>query len=48
MSLVRLLASRGKHDESRMMLAETCNWTAEGLDSVDLKDTVALLEKLGV
>jgi len=48
MNLVRLLISRGKQGESRMMLAETCNRAAEAFDSAEFKDTRALFEKLGV
>jgi predicted ATPase len=46
MSLARLLASQGRRDEARAMLAEIYNWFTEGFDAADLKDTKALLEAL--
>jgi predicted ATPase len=46
-SLARLLASQGKHDEARTMLAEIYSWFAEGFDTADLKDAKVLLEELG-
>jgi predicted ATPase len=46
MSLARLLASQGRRDEARMMLAEIYNWFTEGFDTADLKDAKALLEEL--
>ncbi len=45
-SLARLLASQGKRDEARMMLAEIYNWFTEGFDTADLKDVKALLDEL--
>jgi predicted ATPase len=45
-SLARLLASQGRRDEARTMLAEIYNWFTEGFDTVDLKDAKALLEDL--
>ena len=47
MSLARLLARQGKHDEARAMLADIYNWFTEGFDTADLKDAKALLEELG-
>jgi len=46
MSLARLLASQGRRDEARTMLAEIYNWFTEGFDTADLKDAKALLEEL--
>ena len=45
-SLARLLASQGRRDESRTMLAEIYNWFTEGFDTADLKDARTLLEEL--
>ena len=47
MSLARLLASQGRRDEARAMLADIYGWFTEGFDTVDLKDTKALLNELG-
>ena len=46
-SLARLLATPGRRDEARAMLAEIYNWFTEGFDTADLKDAKALLEELG-
>jgi len=46
MSLARLLASQGKRDEARTMLADIYNWFTEGFDTADLKDARALLDEL--
>jgi predicted ATPase len=46
MSLARLLAKQGRHDEARGMLAEIYNWFTEGFDTADLKDAKALLDEL--
>ena len=46
-SLARLLASQGRRDEARVLLAEIYNWFTEGFDTADLKDTRALLDELG-
>jgi predicted ATPase len=46
MSLARLLASQGRRDAARTMLAEIYNWFTEGLDTADLKDAKALLDEL--
>jgi predicted ATPase len=45
-SLARLLATQGKRDEARAMLAEIYNWFTEGFDTADLKAAKALLEEL--
>jgi predicted ATPase len=46
MSLARLLASQGRRDEARKLLAEIYNWFTEGFDTADLKDAKALLDEL--
>jgi predicted ATPase len=46
MSLARLLASQGRSDETRAMLAEIYNWFTEGFDTADLQDAKALLDQL--
>jgi tetratricopeptide (TPR) repeat protein len=45
MSWARLLASQGRADEARAMLAEIYNWFTEGFDTPDLKEAKALLEE---
>jgi len=45
-SLARLLASQGRGDEPRTMLAEIYDWFTEGFDSADLKDAKTLLDEL--
>jgi hypothetical protein len=45
-SLARLLGNQGHRNEARPMLADIYNWFTEGLDTADLKDAKALLEKL--
>jgi predicted ATPase len=45
-SLARLLASRGRREEARAMLAEIYGWFTEGFDTADLKDAKALLDEL--
>jgi class 3 adenylate cyclase/tetratricopeptide (TPR) repeat protein len=45
-SLARLLASAGRREEARTMLAEIYNWFTEGFDTVDLKDAKALVDEL--
>jgi predicted ATPase len=47
MSLARLIASQGRRDEARTMLADIYNWFTEGFDTADLKDAKALLDELG-
>jgi len=46
MSLARLLASQGRRDEARVMLAGIYNWFTEGFDTADLMDAKALLDEL--
>jgi predicted ATPase len=41
-----LLASQGRRDEARAMLAAIYNWFTEGFDTADLKDAKALLDEL--
>jgi len=45
-SLARLLASLGRRDEARTILADVYNWFTEGFDTADLKDAKALLDEL--
>jgi predicted ATPase len=45
-SWARLLASQGRADEARTMLAEIYNWFTEGFDTADLKEAKALLDEL--
>ena len=47
-SLARLLATQGRRDEARAMLAEIYNWFTEGFDTADLKEAKALLDELSV
>jgi tetratricopeptide (TPR) repeat protein len=46
MSLARLLASEGRRDEARTILAEIYGWFTEGFDTADLKDAKALLDEV--
>jgi class 3 adenylate cyclase/tetratricopeptide (TPR) repeat protein len=46
MSWARLLASQGRADEARVMLAEIYKWFTEGFDTPDLKDAKALFDEL--
>src|SRR5216683_3211805 len=46
MSLARLLASQGRPDEARAMLADIYGWFTEGFDTADLIDAKALLDDL--
>ena len=46
-SLARLLASQGRRDEARAMLAEIYHWFTEGFDTRDLIEAKTLLEELG-
>jgi len=48
MSLARLLATQGRRNEARAMLAEIYGWFTEGFDTADLKDAKALLDELSV
>ena len=45
-SLARLLASQGRRDEARTMLADIYNWFTEGFDTADLIDAKSLLDEL--
>jgi class 3 adenylate cyclase/predicted ATPase len=45
-SLARLLATQGRRDEARTMLADVYGWFTEGFDTADLKDAKALLDEL--
>ena len=45
-SLARLLASQGRSDEPRTMLADIYGWLTEGFDTADLKEAKALLDEL--
>jgi predicted ATPase len=45
-SLARLLASQGRREEARAMLAEIYGWFTEGFDTGDLIDARALLKEL--
>jgi hypothetical protein len=44
--LAHLLASQGRRDEARTMLAEIYAWFTEGFDLPDLKNARALLDEL--
>jgi predicted ATPase len=46
MSLARLLATQGRRNGARAMLAATYNWFTEGFDTADLKDAKTLLDEL--
>ena len=46
MSLARLLAKQGYHNEGSTMLADIYGWFSEGSDTADLKDAKALLDEL--
>ena len=46
MSLARLLASQGRREEARRMVADIYGWFTEGFDTADLKDAKALLDEL--
>ena len=46
MSLSRLLASYGRRNDARTMLADIFNWFTEGFDTADLKDAKALHDEL--
>jgi len=45
-SRARLLASQGRRDEARAMLANIYGWFTEGFDTRDLIETKALLDEL--
>jgi predicted ATPase len=42
----RLLASNGRRERARAMLAEIYGWFTEGFDTADLKEAKALLDQL--
>jgi predicted ATPase len=46
MSLARLRRDQGRHGEARDLLAPVYGWFTEGLDTADLKEAKALLDKL--
>ena len=46
MSLARLLASQGRRNEARTLLADIYNWFSEGFDTLDLKEAKALINEL--
>ena len=45
-SLARLLASQGRRDQARAMLAEIYGWFTEGFDTADLIEAKRLLDEL--
>jgi predicted ATPase len=45
-TLAQLLGAQGRPEEARTMLAEVYNWFTEGFDTVDLRETKALLDEL--
>ena len=45
-SFARLLASQGRRDQARTILADIYNWFTEGFDTADLKEAKALLDDL--
>jgi hypothetical protein len=47
-SLARLLASQGRRDRARTMLADIYGGFTEGFDTADLKDAKALLDDLAL
>jgi predicted ATPase/DNA-binding winged helix-turn-helix (wHTH) protein len=46
MSLAHLLASQGRREEARTILAAIYNWFTEGFDTADLKEAKALLDEI--
>jgi predicted ATPase len=48
MSMVRLWRDQGKRAEARYLLAPVYGWFTEGFDTLDLKQTKALLDELAV
>jgi predicted ATPase len=46
MSLARLLASQGRREDARTVLAEIYGWFTEGFDTADLEDAKRLLDQL--
>jgi predicted ATPase len=47
MNLSRLWQQQGKRDDARELLAPIYGWFTEGFDTVDLRESKALLEELG-
>jgi predicted ATPase len=47
-SLARLLASQGRRDEARTMLADIYRWFTDGFNAADLKNAKALLDEMRV
>jgi len=45
-SLARLWQRQGKREQARQLLEPVCGWFTEGHDTVDLKETKALLDEL--
>jgi predicted ATPase len=45
-SLARLLATQGKREEARTILADIYNWFTEGFGTADLIHAKALLDEL--
>jgi predicted ATPase len=48
MSMARLWRDQGKPQQARELLAPVYGWFTEGFDTLDLKETMALLEELVV
>jgi predicted ATPase len=46
MSMARLWRDQGKRGEARELLAPVYRWFTEGFDTLDLKETKALLDEL--
>jgi predicted ATPase len=46
MSLARLWRDQGKQDEAHDLLAPVYGWFTEGFDTLDLKESRALLDEL--
>jgi predicted ATPase len=46
MSMARLWREQGKRDEARDLLAPVYGWFTKGFDTLDLKQTKALLDEL--
>ena len=45
-SLARMFALQGRHDEACRILAEIYGWFTEGFDTPDLNDAKSLLDEL--
>ena len=46
LSLGRVLQAQGRRNEARALLAPVYNWFTEGLDTADLQQARALLDRL--